>query len=81
MKHQSKYKPLKKGFVKRLTLYGHLSKCLDTGKVEDYDEFLNYLEAEKNPEELKDLLTHMMRDYLTDKFDYKLFTTKKKEAV
>lgn len=77
--YTTKYRPIKKKFTKRLTLYGHLCKCLETGDVEDYDLFLNYLEKEKNTEKLRDLVTDMIRDYLYDKFDYRLFVTKKKE--
>ena len=64
MKYNSKYKPVPKKFVKRFTLYGSLCKSLDTGRVQDYDHFVSKLGNCGSKEELKDLITNAMRDYL-----------------
>lgn len=65
MKHNTKYRPIPKGkYFKRLTLYDKIKLALATGELKEYDKILDPLERCQDKAELRDIITHLMRDYL-----------------
>lgn len=79
MKHNTKRRPLPKGkYQSRKTLYGRISDCLNSGKAEDYDNMLGYLEKCKDFSELRNIITDIIRDYLF-RFRSELYLPTKKQ--